>query len=131
MPVARDQIYIATCIIMGEGEYSRTWRSLPTTACQPASGLVENGKVPRTSSSITTTRTYRSKHVDPPALARLDQAIRGVERMVKHECVVLNLVSCAIRQAGKAAAGQTVAREPEVKLYDLRSKLRASTKREA
>jgi hypothetical protein len=56
-------------------------------------------------------------------LARLRQAIRGIERMAKHECVVLNPVSCAIRQAGKAAAGQTVAREPEVKLYDLRSKL--------
>ena len=49
----------------------------------------------------------------------------------KHERVVLNPVSCAIRQAGKAAAGQAVAREPEVKLYDLRSKLRASTKRES
>ena len=64
-------------------------------------------------------------------LASLDQAIRGVEGMVKHVRVVLNPVSCAIRQAGKAAAGQTVAREPEVKLYDLRSKLRASTKRES
>jgi len=50
-----------------------------------------------------------------------------MERMVKHERVVLNSIRCAIRQAGKAAAGQTVAREREVKLYDLRSKLRAST----
>jgi hypothetical protein len=105
----------------------RILRSLPTAPRQSTSELLKTAKPHELhQASWWPGRIDRSTLINYP-LASLGQAIRGIERIVKHKRVVLNPVSYAIRQAGKAAAGQTVAREPEAKLYDPRSKLPAST----